>query len=877
MILKDKKKEKIIKYPNLFKILTVYFFSTILIMMLIIALFFNTAYWHNNKNEFLKRIHLNGVYNYKYIPQISFLVLTNFTGKIETLNLNLSQKNKLILEKNRKDKILNKKIDFVTAKAKFTDENGKIYSTDIRLKGDRDIHYKNISNSSYKLNLDKENYYKGMKSFSIQKPRIRNYINEWIFHELSEELNLVKLNYDFINLQINGENKGLYAIEESFSNNLIERNSRRAGPIFGLHEDFSYNSFSDAKLDPYQKNYWSKPENIDLYLVAKSKLLDFKNKNKPLHEILDVKKWANYFAICDLLYTHHGYTPKSVKFYYNPISGLIEPIPFDGHKMPGYNYSKTIDDVFNKKTAYDRVFLADKWFIDFFFTKENDLNDIFFLEYIKSLKKITDKDFLDNFLKKKEKFIKMINAKIYLDSFVLDYPTSRKDGIGIYYFDKNEIYNRAEYLKKRFLPSMKDLFIEDNGKQIVLFNKEYINQRLKIIGVRCKKISDQNDESKEYPLNNFTKYGEFKIAKPILENNDEQLICTSLKLKDKIDEKYYTKNIELNFKPKKTTLNEKNFLKFFYKKNNDLFLRKDIIYIDKNLYIPPTNRLVVKGGQQIKLSKNAFIFSEASIFALGSNEKKISISGKKSDYGGGIIVKNSDGNVLKHVNFEFLKGLDSSQMHEPNYNPNYRIYGAINFYNSNVQISNSFFNNIKSEDALNIMNSKFQITNTSYDNIQSDAIDIDFGDGVIKGSNFNNILNDAIDLSGSEVVLENIVTNSVGDKSISSGENSNSTIRNIKISNSFIGIANKDGSVINADNVEIHNVKIPFAAYIKKPNYENSKMSVKNTNMSKNKVEYLISNDQTLILEEKKKRKNLSNKKILSIIYEGKKDLLNKI
>ena len=155
-----------------------------------------------------------------------------------------------------------------------------------------------------------------MKSFSIQKPRIRNYINEWIFHELSKELNLVKLNYDFINLQINGENKGLYAIEESFSNNLIERNSRRAGPIFGLHEDFSYNSFNNAKLDPYQKNYWSRPENVDLYLVAKGKLLDFKNKNKPLHEILDVKKWADYFAICDLLYTHHGYAPKSVKFYY---------------------------------------------------------------------------------------------------------------------------------------------------------------------------------------------------------------------------------------------------------------------------------------------------------------------------------------------------------------------------------------------------------------------------------------------------------------------------------------------------------------------------------------------------------------------------------
>ena len=41
-----------------------------------------------------------------------------------------------------------------------------------------------------------------MESFSIQKPRIRNYINEWIFHELSEELNLVKLKYNFINLKL---------------------------------------------------------------------------------------------------------------------------------------------------------------------------------------------------------------------------------------------------------------------------------------------------------------------------------------------------------------------------------------------------------------------------------------------------------------------------------------------------------------------------------------------------------------------------------------------------------------------------------------------------------------------------------------------------
>ena len=189
----------------------------------------NTAFWDNKKKELLERIHLNGVYNYKYIPEIVYLVFTNFGTKIETVNINLSQKNRLILEKNRKDKLTNNEINFVSTKAELTDELGKSYFTDIRLKGDRNIHYKNILNSSYKLNLDKNNFYDGMESFSIQKPRIRNYINEWIFHELSEELNLVKLKYNFINLKINGEKMGLYVIEEGFSNNLIERNSRRAG------------------------------------------------------------------------------------------------------------------------------------------------------------------------------------------------------------------------------------------------------------------------------------------------------------------------------------------------------------------------------------------------------------------------------------------------------------------------------------------------------------------------------------------------------------------------------------------------------------------------------------------------------------------------
>ena len=45
--------------------------------------------------------------------------------------------------------------------------------------------------------------------------------------------------------------------------------------------------------------------------------------------------------------------PKSVKFYYNPINGLLEPIPFDGHKTPPYTYHPILDEVYTAETSFD--------------------------------------------------------------------------------------------------------------------------------------------------------------------------------------------------------------------------------------------------------------------------------------------------------------------------------------------------------------------------------------------------------------------------------------------------------------------------------------------------------------------------------------------
>ena len=263
MIIKKYKKKNLIN-----KFFKIYFFSSIFLVFLVILAFLNTGTWQNYKNEITKRFYLNGMSNYKYLPNIFLLISKNIFSNLDDFNLEIDQKNILIIENNRQNKINNKEISFTNAEA-FIELNGEKIKTNIRLKGDRKIHYENRKKSSYKFNLKKDNAYKNLTSFSIQKPRIRNYIHEWVFHSMAKELNLVSLEYNFVNFKINGENKGLFVIEESFSNTLIEKNNRRAGPIFGLDEEYETSDFFSAKLDPYQNSYWNRPENLEIFLIAK--------------------------------------------------------------------------------------------------------------------------------------------------------------------------------------------------------------------------------------------------------------------------------------------------------------------------------------------------------------------------------------------------------------------------------------------------------------------------------------------------------------------------------------------------------------------------------------------------------------------------------
>ena len=327
----DKKKKKI----NFNYFLKFYFIISVLLIISFFSIFFNTGIWINNKNEFLNRAYYNGLNHYLNIFEITSKGLKSFFYEYEEVNIDLSYENLIILEQNRKEIIDNSHDGIRSKNQEFSEVEGFVIYKDqkvpikLRLKGDRLTHYEEKDKSSYKIKVLGEEKIRGIRKFSFIKPRARNYIHEWLFHEFAGEGKLIKLKYDFVNLSINGDSQGLYVFEEGFDKDLIERNQRRNGPIFSIYKEYNMDIFH-SKLELHNKNFWNRNENIQISSYARNKLRGFLENKFSFSETFDIEKWAFLFALADLTYTPNGLHPRNVKFYYNPISGLFEPFLMTG-------------------------------------------------------------------------------------------------------------------------------------------------------------------------------------------------------------------------------------------------------------------------------------------------------------------------------------------------------------------------------------------------------------------------------------------------------------------------------------------------------------------------------------------------------------------
>ena len=729
----------------------------------------------------------------------------------DELRIDLSFKNYNVLKRKR-DKAVK---DGILVRTENDEVKGTLTYKDvslpvkIRLKGDWTDHL--IGDKwSLRIKTKKENAFLGMKEFSLQHPRTRNYINEFVFHQLLKYERLPYLRYKFIPFYLNGKNLGIYALEEHFAKAVVENSGFREGPIIKFSDhfrnetkrmvkidatgNFHYRTSNNSKIEVFNANrIRNNNSKVSQFLLANNLIEEFLKGRLKTRDVFDIKLTAKYFALNDLLQSGNSNTWYDMRFYFDPISARLIPIGYDA-APPIRSFGRYLSVDKNTLNLFD----------DFEFLKE----------YAKNLEMLSSGKYLDNFFLNIDKDF---NSSLQILNKTFPHVT----------FLKSELIKNQKYIRTRLTPSRAIILNSENfntGKDEIKFKiSNTTSFPIEILGISLLegdfKIDNKkllNPRKKLQRLN----FQEFNFRKIKTSNQNTSISKNEVLITYRIFGSNKKVSESFNLFPKTTSTsidsdlvgrkpNHEDIDSLIINRDKNQILIKDNLTIKNPLILPFNTKLTVLPGVNIILKDRGLILVQGSLEILGNSEEPVKIS--SIDSGRGILVLNADKTSI--INNAIFDSLNSPKEISLN------ITGGLNFYNSKVEIKNSKFYNSNSEDALNLVRSPFKIINTKFKNTISDALDADFSDGVIVNSSFNLIGNDGIDISGSKVNLDNIKIYKAGDKAISVGEKSNLIASDIYLQDSYIGIASKDLSKVKVKDLNTNGVTFCLAAYKKKSEY----------------------------------------------------------
>ena len=435
---------------------------------------------------------------------------TKFDYPSVYLEINLRNLKKLDFDRKKKFTDDNFDPDYVNAVLKISDpekpEEYKNIKVKLKPKGDRELHFMNLDSMSYKVDVrGNKKFVFGMEEMSIQKPIVRNYSWEILFHDLLKEEGIIGLDIVPIKFFRNGEYLGIFVIEESFSKELLEKQNRKSGPIITINNNINH-IFPNLDFKFYSENYWLNKKK-DFFYKSKINLenlkINFDKENFNLSDYFDIEKWAKYFAIIDLLKMYHGASIKSVKLFYNPTTGLIEPIGYDGHFGSGYDNFAFLDLIYDPDFYCGWICTSDKNWLNLFF----DIKNTEFIKiYLQNLKKFTSEEYKNKIEKHLQTKINNINNFFYSEYHSSDRVWYK--GPLPYYFDINVIFNRQDTLIKKiefienYLESINKKDFAKENHNILIFDEYKSNEE----------IQDQLSNEKIYLSKGFWIFENLKLV-----------------------------------------------------------------------------------------------------------------------------------------------------------------------------------------------------------------------------------------------------------------------------------------------------------------------------------------------------------------------------
>lgn len=245
----------------------------------------------------------------------------------------------------------------------------------VRIKGDWLDH---VDSDRWSLRFELEQPLLGMRNFSVQHPKTRGYILEWLVMKTARHMGVLAPRVEFVKLAINGREPQIYYLEEHASKELLESQGRRDGPIVKFDESAMWGTWLqhgfhqgdalppevvrattvfDVEARAFGEGRLRKVDAVNTRLMrALQQARDLQRlavvdgleqqparslaalralEGRTIEELFAVDALAKWLALQALFGAHHGLVWHQWRFCHDPVLDRLEPIAFDtGATLP---------------------------------------------------------------------------------------------------------------------------------------------------------------------------------------------------------------------------------------------------------------------------------------------------------------------------------------------------------------------------------------------------------------------------------------------------------------------------------------------------------------------------------------------------------------
>ena len=733
--------------------------------------------------------------------------------------------------------------DWMGAQIRF---QGETIPVRIRLKGDW-LDHLGENKWSFRVKTRNDAALMGMRSFSVQSPATRRYLSEWLYLEDLRRADILAPRYSFVNVVVNGEDWGIYALEESFSKELLESQGRREGVIVRFDESLfwsrralfgglddrwkfyldpvatTYESYRFSQVDEFNTTeVQSDPVLAEQATAALGLLRGFQSHQLLPAQVFDAELMGRYLAHTNLWGARHGLTWHNERYYYNPLTSRLEPIGYDAIPLD-HRTAQLIDlaqyDDLAIMEAYARevVRVSQPEYLEELQGAYGDEFERYYGALVQEFNPANLEAPWEALAERQAILVGALHPPQTVYAYqvgddqgptvdvqvgnILRYPVSLR---------QVQIGDRAVDVQWDWVSEGDRALLHQEAEPAVVLRRvagavpEYVTLHVPASAVNQLLPA-------ETPLGaagrDTCPTATLQIATSLFGMDDQIVVDV---------QRDYPAPLDRPVLPVQPSVEEALARYPFLTRSEQpgfLELRAGTWQVEGDLVLPDGFGLWATESVTLTFDRQALFLSSGPLVLQGPDDGGIHL-GPKDDTWAGLIVLQAgadEASTLHNVEIRATAGISRD---------GWITTGGVTFYESPVVLSNCQLLDSIAEDTINVVRSKFEFVRSEFGRTASDAFDGDFVRGRVEQCAFHDVRGDGIDVSGSVVTVEDVTLLRIYDKGISAGEGSVVDVENLHAADVGMAIASKDMSRVTARDVDIARAWVAgLAAYLKKMEY----------------------------------------------------------